>query len=593
MLLYSCVVSVFTIFAVHAQGAPRSLQEGAPCEVRARLEAGWVCGVKRVADNRTIFASFLGVAYASQPVDERRFSELEPVVPWDEFYDASAEGPICPQHDVFYGPLQDSTNMSEACIYANIHVPIDALPGYNILRPARHLQPPYEAGLADGEVEEDPGLPILVFIHGGGFAFGSGGTGLHGPEYLMHRDVIVITFNYRLNVFGFLSLNSTSIPGNNGLRDAVTLLKWVQANARSFGGDPSDVTLAGQSAGASMVHLLTLSTAAEGLFRRAILMSGTGIRSFHTTSPVYAEIVANLFLSNLGLNATDPEDIHQQLVKMPLQDIMEANKLVQDTLGIIAFLPVVESPFPGFTTILDNDPEILVSKGYGKDIPLIIGSTNKECESFRPNFEKFDILSRIMENPTLILSPDLLFKVPPKVAVDMAKRTIKRYFNEEPTMDKYLKSCSDTFYVYPALKLAEKRALQHGAPVFLYQFTYTADFSAIKESKGLKFKGAGHVEDMTFVFRPNSMEGTKGFSPPTPTDQLMAGWMTKFVKNFMYCNDPACNQYPLSMWPPVDKDTLPPNYQEIEMPMFVHFTEIPREQQEMMEFFDSLQNQTS
>lgn len=84
--------------------------------------------------------------------------------------------------------------MSEACIYANVHVPLHALPQYKVLRSARHLKPPYETGLADGT---DAGLPILVFIHGGGFAFGSGSTRLHGPEYLMKRDMIVITFNYR------------------------------------------------------------------------------------------------------------------------------------------------------------------------------------------------------------------------------------------------------------------------------------------------------------------------------------------------------------------------------------------------------------
>lgn len=264
-------------------------------------------------------------------------------------------------------------------------------------------------------------------------------------------------------------------------------------------------------------------------------MSGTGIRSFYTASPIYAELVANMFLSNLGVNATDPENIHQQLIKMPLQDIMEANRQVQDTFGLTAFLPVVESPFPGFTTILDTDPEVLLSKGCGKHIPLLIGSTDKECESFRPNFVKIDILKRIKENPTLILSPDLLFKIPPKIALDKAKSTIKRYFNGEPSMDKYIKACSDTFYVYPAIKLAEKRALLNGAPVFSYQYSYNADFSAIKESKGLKFKGAGHVEDMTFVFRPNVMESNKGFSPPKRKDQLMADWMTKFIKNFIYC----------------------------------------------------------
>nr|XP_026486674.1 juvenile hormone esterase-like [Vanessa tameamea] len=572
------------------KGAPRLLRDGSDCEVRARLQSGWVCGVHRVASNRTHFASFLGVPYAAQPLGERRFRELEPVQSWADFYDASNEGPICPQHDVFYGPLLGSANMSEACIYANIHVPLDALPGYKTPRPAQELLPPYGAGLS--EKEEDPGLPILVFIHGGGFAFGSGGTSLHGPEYLMHKDVIVITFNYRLNVFGFLSLNSSSIPGNNGLRDIVTLLRWVQANAQSFGGDPNDVTLAGQSAGASCAHLLSMSKAADGLFHRLILMSGTGIPSFFTTSPAYAEVVANLFLSNLGINATDPEDIHRQLIDTPLQDIMKANKQIQDQIGIVAFLPVVESSFPGVTTILDNDPDVLISKGCGKNIPLIVGFTTAECEVFRPNFVKMDILSRIKENPLLILSPNLIYKVPINVALDLAQTVEKRYFDGTPTMDKYIRSCSDTFYVYPAMKLAERRVLMQGAPVFLYQYSYEADFNVMKEARGLSYKGATHVEDLTFVFRANAMDGVKGFSPPTRKDELMANWMTMFVKNFMYCNDPTCNQRPLSNWPAVE-ERLPVQYQNIDMPMFFRFTELTNEQQDMVQFFDSLQNRTS
>ncbi|XP_052744204.1 juvenile hormone esterase isoform X2 [Bicyclus anynana] len=585
MWLIQCVVPVVAVFVIHAH----SVSGG--CAVRVRLQAGWACGVRRDTDSGEAFASFLGVPYAQQPLGDRRFSELEPVRPWHHVYNATAERARCPQHDVFYGSLLGPGDVSEACIYANIHVPLDALPTHNTTRRAREVPSPFKTGYAD-RAEARPALPVLVFIHGGGFAFGSYGTALHGAEYLMRRRVIVITFNYRLNVFGFLSLNSASIPGNNGLRDAVTLLKWVRANAKSFGGDPDDVTLAGQSAGASMAHLLSMSTAAEGLFKRVILMSGIGVSSFFTTSPLYAEFVANLFLSNLGLNATDPEHTHRQLVKLPLRDIMEANRQVQDLLGITAFMPVVESPHAGFTRILDDDPEVLLAKGRGKHLPLIIGYTDRECESFRPNFEKIDILNRIKENPTLILSPSLIFKVPPKIALDMAKRSIKRYFDDEPSMDKYIKSCSDTFYVYPAFKLADKRASQDSAAVFLYQYSYTADFSAVQYSKGMHFEGAGHVEDMTFVFRPNSMEGAKGFSPATHNDQLMSEWMTEFVSNFMRCNDPTCNQYAISKWPATEKDLVPLKHQDIRMPRSYQFTDIPKEQQETMQFFDSLENQT-
>lgn len=264
-------------------------------------------------------------------------------------------------------------------------------------------------------------------------------------------------------------------------------------------------------------------------------MSGTGIPSFFTTTPAYAEFVANVFLSSLGINASNPTDIHEQLIKMPLNQIMEANKQLQDKIGLVAFLPVVESSFPDFTTVLDNDPEVLISKGCGKNIPLMIGFTNAECESFRDIFEKINILGQIKENPLRILSPNIIYKVPIENSLEAALKVENRYFNGEPTMDKYVKSCTDTYYIYPALKLAEKRASMDGAPVFLYQYSYNADFSVIKESRGLHFHGAGHVEDITFIFKANAMKGFKRFSPGSRKDQLMTDWMTMFVKNFIDC----------------------------------------------------------
>lgn len=109
-------------------------------------------------------------------------------------YDARREGPVCEQTDVVYGPIMRPQGASEACIHANIHVPIAALPGGQ-QRLVRELQAPYQAGFDDPP--EDKGLPIVVFVHGGGFMCGSGDADLHGPEYLVSKQVIVITFNYR------------------------------------------------------------------------------------------------------------------------------------------------------------------------------------------------------------------------------------------------------------------------------------------------------------------------------------------------------------------------------------------------------------
>ncbi|KOB52380.1 Juvenile hormone esterase, partial [Operophtera brumata] len=216
--------------------------------------------------------------------------------------DCTEDAPACPQTDLIYGriPLQHR-GMSEDCMYLNLHVPSGCLPRF-----------PWPA--------KGPGLPILVFIYGGAFQSGAGLADAFGPE---------------MNFFGFFSLNTIEIPGNQGFRDMVTLLCWVQRNARAFGGDPNNVTLMGQGSGATSAHILV------------ILMSCTGFPSYFTTSAEYAKKVSGMFLQELGINQTDPVLIHRELTKIPLLKIMHANTAVQFNTPIVSFNPVVESPFPG------------------------------------------------------------------------------------------------------------------------------------------------------------------------------------------------------------------------------------------------------
>ncbi|XP_049877838.1 juvenile hormone esterase-like [Pectinophora gossypiella] len=537
------------------------------CEVRARTSAGWVCGARRWSEYGGVYyASFRGVPYARQPLGELRFKELQAPESWDHLLDATNEGDICPQTDVLYGPLMRPRGMSEACIHANIHVPISALP--------RESQ-------VNSSVEEAPnnatGLSILVFIHGGVLAFGSGDSDLHGPEYLVSHGVIVITFNYRLNVFGFLSLNSTKIPGNNGLRDMITLLRWVRDNARNFGGNPDDVTLGGQSAGAVSAHLLTLSPEAQGLFKRTILMSGTAMPVFFTTSPLYAQSMANAFITGLGINSTDPDDIHQQLLKMPLEKIMEMNKLLQDQNGLGVFYPVVESRLPGVKRILSDDPELLLQNGTGNDIPLLLGFTDVEAETFRKRFEEIDMVSRINDNPLVVVSPTVTTSVPTQVAFARAMQIEQRYFNGTPSMDQYVKLVTEQFFHYTALKVADYRSRTDGAPVFLYQFPYDADFSLLRTALGVNYTGAAHIEDMTYLFHCNSVR-----VPYSDSDYDMKRLMNQYVVNFMRYSHPA----PDSSWQPVDRDGI--RYLELHSAAVQHLAELTPDQRSMLDFFDGI-----
>ena len=116
---------------------------------------------------------------------------------------------------------------------------------------------------------------MLVWIHGGAFIFG--GINIYNPEYLMEEDIVLVTIQYRLNVFGFLSTEDSVAPGNYGSLDQVAALKWVQENIAAYGGDPDQVTIFGMSAGGASVHYLTLSPLARNLYKNAISLSGSAL----------------------------------------------------------------------------------------------------------------------------------------------------------------------------------------------------------------------------------------------------------------------------------------------------------------------------
>lgn len=121
-------------------------------------------------------------------------------------------------------------------------------------------------------------FPVMVFIHGGFFIWGSGNPSIYGPEYLCTRNIVLVTINYRLGLLGFLSFkDSTVVPGNAGLKDQVMALKWIKKNIIHFQGDPNNITLFGQCAGAASVHLHILSRASQGLFHKAIMQSGCAL----------------------------------------------------------------------------------------------------------------------------------------------------------------------------------------------------------------------------------------------------------------------------------------------------------------------------
>ncbi|GFR68028.1 carboxylic ester hydrolase [Elysia marginata] len=231
--------------------------------VLANTTSGVLRGKIDSSSQPTIFR-YLGVPFARPPIGDLRFQAPVPAVPWAGVKDAFAVSPQCWQPD--YSPMVSLLDNSEDCLYLNIYTP------------ARDSS----AGL----------LPVMVWIHGGGYFLGTGST-YNGTKLARQGGVVVVTINYRLGVFGFLSTEDSTMPGNYGLLDQIQAIKWVRDNIANFGGDPNSVTIFGQSAGSSSVSLLMLSPLAKGLFHRAIMESGVSLALWahvyptQRLSPVY------------------------------------------------------------------------------------------------------------------------------------------------------------------------------------------------------------------------------------------------------------------------------------------------------------------
>ncbi|RVE42050.1 hypothetical protein evm_013308 [Chilo suppressalis] len=178
--------------------------------------------------------AYRGVRYAAPPTGELRFQPPKPILQYQSEVDARTEGPACPQ------PVIDPDYfLDEDCLRINIYTP---------------------------EKKPSKPLPVVMYIHSGGFYSASGRSDLAGPDYLLDKDIVLVTINYRLASLGFLSTGDEYAPGNNGFKDQVVALEWVRRNIAPFGGDPDLVTISGCSAGSFSVLLHMVSPMSKGSF---------------------------------------------------------------------------------------------------------------------------------------------------------------------------------------------------------------------------------------------------------------------------------------------------------------------------------------
>ncbi|HZO55374.1 MAG TPA: carboxylesterase family protein [Bryobacteraceae bacterium] len=380
------------------------------------------------------FRQYKGIPYAAPPVGDLRWRPPQPPKPWTGVRAATEYGNDCMQSEASRARPQ-----SEDCLFLNV------------LTPARSPKDK---------------LPVMVWIHGGGFAAGSGVADQYPSEPLPRRGIVLVTMNYRVNVFGFLahpaltaeSRNHSS--GNYGLLDQIAALKWVKANIEAFGGDPARVTIFGTSAGGSAVGRLILSPLARGLFHRASAQSpGREFRPLRSLSE--AEKLGEFWGKDLAaLRAMHAMDLVRRLKRAP----------AGPTDDPAIFWAIVDG------WVIPKEDVSLYRRGKVNAVPLIVGNNEDEIELFFRNHA-----------PITLASYRAYVE---RWFGDKQDRVLDRYpaSNDEEAHESFRRLLGDTEFVYPAGAMAG--AMSPWAPVYRYHFT---------RARGPR-KAATHTDQVPYLF---------------------------------------------------------------------------------------------
>jgi para-nitrobenzyl esterase len=451
-------------------------------------------------------ARFLGIPYAASPTGALRFQPPAPLAAWDGVRECVAFGPTPPKPD-YAAPFD--TLLPEP------NIPGDDWLTLNVWTPA-----------LTGD------RPVMVWIHGGAFSNGNSAVRMYDGYAFARDGVVLVTVNYRLGVDGFALLPDA--PPNRGLLDQVAALEWVRDNIAAFGGDPANVTIFGESAGAMSVSTLLGMPAARGLFHRVIAQSGAAQVG---ATPQDARLVTGELSAALGFEATAAS-----LAELDLDKLIEAQAAVRDAMAAapdparfglsvvstsMAFIPVVDGE------ILPVHPLAALAAGAGSDVPLLAGTNTEEFRLFFvPNG-----LAAMVTDETLAA-----FTAP--LGIDPAVAALYRANRPEASAGDVLCALvTDRFFRLPTLAAAEARASAGGpAATYLYEFGWRSPVQDL---------GAAHAIEIPFVFdnlaAPDAQIAIGARAPADLAALMHAAWI-----RFATSGDPGWAafdaSYPVMTW---------------------------------------------
>lgn len=492
MALSSIATFALTSARVHATGAP----------IVAKTSYGRVRGLLVGGD----IMSFKGIRYGADTATTR-FQPPVPPTPWTGIADAtrygnSAAGSALPPSSLLASFKTDLPE-SEDCLFLNVWTP----------------------GLRDGRRR-----PVLVWMHGGGFAMGDGSSsGFDGERMARRGDAVIITLNHRLNIFGFLNLSAFgphfSDSANVGLLDLILALQWVRDNAAAFGGDAKNVTIFGQSGGGAKVSTLLAMDGGKGLFHKAAIQSGAAINAIPNAQ---SQNLGRAVVSSLGLSSGSVNDI----LKLSTSDIQTATA---KALGgnpmsrLMAFAPTVDG------RSLKRDPFAPDAPPQSRNIPILVGSVRTETTNLMGAMDA-SLFSLTWES-----LPMRLAKAIPGVDSQQVIDVYKQRWPNLNASDVFFEATTDAGFRRKASLFADRKAAQNSAPAYLYMVDWNSPV------EGGKWRSQ-HAVEVGFVF--DTVEKSASMAGVGPEQQRMADIMSTSWLAFAKSGNPDNPLIP--HWPAYD-----------------------------------------